>query len=184
MGTELCCAGFWLWKEQIIDVKSYLELFRVSALGMNTIAVAIKGESIQCKWVQNPLLGWVMLVVWKENPLSLLCCWASLCCRVRRNGDVNVAFFLPPTAEFSTWSSNLGLSCVGWVCLFFSLCGLWQQRMSGERVGLLETGWMFDVGNFFYVWEEKAQNFFYQHWQLSPGQEGACDAVSGRNEES
>lgn len=70
------------------------------------------------------------------------------------------------------------LVCVGFV---FSLCGLWQHRMSGGRAGLLETGWMFDMGIFFLCWSRKSSNFFlptHVGVSLSPRQEGACEAVS------
>lgn len=52
------------------------------------------------------------------------------------------------------------LARVGFV---FPLCGSWQHRMSAQRAGLLETGRMFEMGNFFGFVAEKAQNFFYQH---------------------
>lgn len=49
------------------------------------------------------------------------------------------------------------------VLVFFSLCGLWQHRMSGERAGPLQTGRMFDMGLFFFMSEQKRPKIFSTH---------------------
>lgn len=98
------------------------------------------------------------MIVRKDNPLSQLCSWASLCCRVWRNGDISIAFFSPLTADFSTWSSNLGLSCACWVCLFF----LWIVAAQDVRRKSRAPGDRPDVwyGKFFCVLEQKKLKFF------------------------
>lgn len=115
-----------------------------------------------------------MQVVTKENPLSQLCCWASLCCRVWRNGHVGIAFFSPLKAEFSTWSSNLGLSCVCWVCLF----SLWVVAAQDVRRKSRAPGDRLDVwyGIFLCVcWSRKSSIFFFFSTNT-------CSWVQGRKE--
>lgn len=94
-----------------------------------------------------------------ESPFP--CCALVLPCAAESGGMMMLVlpFSLLPTAHFSIWSSNLVLFCLCAGFVFF-LCGLWQHRISGKRAGPLETGRMFDMGNLFFVLEQKRLKIF------------------------
>lgn len=72
------------------------------------------------------------------------------------------------------------------VLVLFSLCGLWQHRMSGERAGPLQTGRMFDMGHFFLCWSRKGPKFFLPTLiaESRAGRSSWCSftGTAGRNE--
>lgn len=107
-----------------------------------------------------------MQVVTKENPLSQLCCWASRCCRVWRNGDVGIAFFslslLNSTPDHQIWGY---LVCAGFV---FSLCGS-TGCQEKEQSPWRQAGCF--IWGIFLCWSIKSSIFFSTN---------TCSWVQGR----